>query len=119
MCLYCICFVPADRPITYLYNTFHYYESKLRERPNLKRRLVVAVIVSQQDIRPTNWALTEEYRQYLSRPPEDIAWNPGLSYYTALVRRLVHSILFLHTCFIIPLVVEKSPALLSFLVFIW
>ncbi|KAK4327235.1 hypothetical protein Pmani_002291 [Petrolisthes manimaculis] len=81
-----------DRPITYLYNTFHYYESKLRERPNLKRRLVVAVIMSQQEIRPTNWALTEAYRQYLTRPPEDIAWNPGLSYYTALVRRLVHTI---------------------------
>ncbi|XP_042237503.1 mediator of RNA polymerase II transcription subunit 23-like [Homarus americanus] len=80
-----------DRPITYLYNTFHYYENKLRERPNLKRRLVVAVIMSQQEIRPQGWALTEAYRQYLARPQEDIAWNPALSYYTALVRRLVNT----------------------------
>lgn len=80
-----------DRPITYLYNTFHYYENKLRERPNLKRRLVAAVIMSQQEIRPPGWALTEAYRQYLSRPAEDIGWNPGLSYYTALVRRLVNT----------------------------
>lgn len=80
-----------DRPITYLYNTFHYYENKLRERPNLKRRLVVAVIMSQQEIRPQGWALTEAYRQYLARPPDDIVWNPGLSYYTALVRRLVNT----------------------------
>lgn len=84
----------SDRPITYLYNTLHYYENKLRERPNLKRRLVVAVIMSQQEIRPQGWALTEAYRQYLARPPDDITWNPELSYYTALVRRLVNSILF-------------------------
>ncbi|XP_037789098.1 mediator of RNA polymerase II transcription subunit 23-like isoform X2 [Penaeus monodon] len=80
-----------DRPITYLYNTFHYYENKLRERPNLKRRLVVAVIMSQQEIHPQGWALTEAYHQYLARPPDDIAWNPDLSYYTSLVRRLVHT----------------------------
>ncbi|XP_063877362.1 mediator of RNA polymerase II transcription subunit 23-like [Scylla paramamosain] len=80
-----------DRPITYLYNTLHYYENKLRERPNLKRRLVVAVIMSQQEIRPQGWALTEAYRQYLARPPDDITWNPELSYYTALVRRLVNT----------------------------
>lgn len=80
-----------DRPITYLYNTFHYYESKLRERPNLKRRLVVAVIMSQQEIRPPGWALTEAYKQYLARPADDIVWNPGLPYYTALVKRLVNT----------------------------
>ncbi|XP_064096367.1 mediator of RNA polymerase II transcription subunit 23-like [Macrobrachium nipponense] len=84
-----------DRPITYLYNTFHYYESKLRERPNLKRRLVVAVIMSQQEIRPPGWALTEAYKQYLGRSADDIVWNPGLPYYTALVKRLVNSILYL------------------------
>lgn len=27
-----------DRPVTYLYNTLHYYESKLRDRPPLKRK---------------------------------------------------------------------------------
>lgn len=29
-----------DRPITYLYNTLHFYERKLRDRPALKKTLV-------------------------------------------------------------------------------
>lgn len=48
-----------DRPITYLYNTLHYYEHKLRDRPSLKRKLVGAVILSQE--KEKNWALTEQY----------------------------------------------------------
>lgn len=30
-----------ERPITYLYNTLFYYEQKLRDRPLLKRKLVI------------------------------------------------------------------------------
>ncbi|CAL4068022.1 unnamed protein product, partial [Meganyctiphanes norvegica] len=83
-----------DRPITYLYNTFHYYESKLRELPSLKRRLVMAVIVSQQECHPSGWALTEPYQKYLTFPQEDTQplWTPNLSYYTDIVKRLVNTI---------------------------
>ncbi len=34
----------TDRPVTYLYNTLHYYERKLRDKPALKRKLVQAII---------------------------------------------------------------------------
>lgn len=30
----------VDRPVTYLYNTLHFYERKLRDRPALKKYLV-------------------------------------------------------------------------------
>jgi hypothetical protein len=33
-----------DRPVTYLYNTLHYYEKKLKDRPLIKRKLVHAII---------------------------------------------------------------------------
>jgi mediator of RNA polymerase II transcription subunit 23 len=36
----------ADRPVTYLYNTLHYYERHLRERTSLKRKLVHAIMSS-------------------------------------------------------------------------
>ena len=76
-----------DHPITYLYNTLHYYETRLRESPKLKRQLVAAVVGN--SVRPAGWALTEEY---LATPPEDVTWTPGLSYYTALIRRLVKAV---------------------------
>ena len=32
-----------DRPITFLYNTLHYYEQCLRDKPALKKKLVGAI----------------------------------------------------------------------------
>ena len=32
-----------DRPITYLYNTLHYYERRVRDRPSLKRKLISSI----------------------------------------------------------------------------
>ncbi|MEQ2188391.1 Mediator of RNA polymerase II transcription subunit 23, partial [Goodea atripinnis] len=40
------CLLCADRPVTYLYNTLHYYERHLRDRTNLKRKLVHAIMSS-------------------------------------------------------------------------
>ena len=34
----------TDRPMTYLYNTLHYYEKRLKDRPPLKKKLVSAII---------------------------------------------------------------------------
>ena len=33
-----------DRPITYLYNTYHFYEATLRDKILLKRKLVSNII---------------------------------------------------------------------------
>ncbi|XP_053676099.1 mediator of RNA polymerase II transcription subunit 23 [Anopheles nili] len=78
-----------DRPITYLYNTLHYYERKLRDRPQLKKRLVGTVVGSLKDVRPENWALTEAYQAYImTKETDNVNWVPELSYYVNLVRRM-------------------------------
>ncbi|XP_055535725.1 mediator of RNA polymerase II transcription subunit 23 [Wyeomyia smithii] len=81
-----------DRPITYLYNTLHYYERRLRDRPQLKKRLVGTVIGSLKDVRPDNWALTEQYQSYMLKKDETITWIPELTYYIHLVRRMQDTI---------------------------
>lgn len=88
-----------DRPITYLYNTLHYYERKLRDRPSMKKKLVGAIINSMKDVRPANWALTEPYQKHyiqyqLPDQPisNEILWNPDITYYINLVKRLIDTI---------------------------
>lgn len=86
-----------DRPVTYLYNTLHYYERKIRDSPPLKRRLVSAILGSLKDIRPPNWALSESYQSFMLKPEnEAVLWIPELSYYISLVKRMVESILFIY-----------------------
>lgn len=74
-----------DRPVTYLYNTLHYYESKLRDRPPLKRRLVAAVLGNLKEI------LSEPYQNYLGRSADEV-WIPELDYYVQLVKRVVDTL---------------------------
>lgn len=82
-----------ERPITYVYHTLHYYETKLRERPVLKKRLVAAITDSFAGLRPDNWALTIDYQlKYVKQPDaEAIAWKPDIKYYMSLFRRFVGS----------------------------
>lgn len=90
-----------DRPITYLYNTLFYYELKLRDRPLLKRMIVGTIVQSLSSVREKNWALTEQYQLYVkNQMPEEsptsiasniVKWKPDLSYYMALVKRLIES----------------------------
>lgn len=77
---------PTDRPITYLFNTLHFYEKMLRDRKSLKKKLVSLVIGSLDGVRPKYWALSEQYLQNT-----DMAWNPDLTYYTSLIKRLADS----------------------------
>ncbi|KAL4235920.1 Mediator of RNA polymerase II transcription subunit 23 [Mactra antiquata] len=78
-----------DRPLTYLYNTLHYYDSKLSNRPSLKRKLVGAIIRAHQDIHPKNWCLTENYQLYLQMSADATNWTPEQDYYIQLIGRLV------------------------------
>ncbi|XP_043923926.1 mediator of RNA polymerase II transcription subunit 23 [Protopterus annectens] len=78
-----------DRPITYLYNTLHYYEMHLRDRPGLKRKLVHAIIGSLKDNRPQGWCLSEIYLKCAMTPREDNPWFPDDMYYCKLIGRLV------------------------------
>lgn len=84
-----------ERPITYLYNTLHFYEQKLKDRPATKRRLVTAVVGSFKDVRPSNWAMTEAFMAYSLKPSDDPAtnsWSPDLDYYIKLLSRLVDTL---------------------------
>lgn len=80
----------ADRPVTYLYNTLHYYEKKLRTLPLLKRKLVSSVLGNIADS-SRGWDLSEPYIQYMQTQPDK--WAPELDYYVKLVKRIVESIL--------------------------
>lgn len=78
-----------DQPITFLYNTLHYYEPKLRNKPLIKKKLVSAVLNPFREIRSKDWALSEDYLNYIS---SNLDWNPSLEYYMKLVGRLVDTI---------------------------
>lgn len=116
--------------MTYLYNTLHYYESKLRDRPALKRRLVYAVLGSLCETRVC-WTLSESYQRYnvqlpsstnsssinasadVSVTPSAPLWVPDLEYYVMLVKRITDSILlklknFFHRLLIISTTREFS-----------
>ncbi|XP_055939318.1 mediator of RNA polymerase II transcription subunit 23-like isoform X2 [Argiope bruennichi] len=81
-----------DRPLTYLYNTLHYYEQKLRDRPPLKKKLVSAIIGSLKDIRPEGWALSEGYLAYVNDTSDELNWIPDHEYYVKLIGRLVETL---------------------------
>ncbi|XP_036269373.1 mediator of RNA polymerase II transcription subunit 23 isoform X6 [Pipistrellus kuhlii] len=78
-----------DRPVTYLYNTLHYYEMHLRDRAFLKRKLVHAIIGSLKDNRPQGWCLSDTYLKCAMNAREDNPWVPDDSYYCRLIGRLV------------------------------
>ncbi|XP_014226928.1 mediator of RNA polymerase II transcription subunit 23-like [Trichogramma pretiosum] len=81
-----------DRPITYLYNTLHYYEKRLIDNPNLKRRLVSAIMESRESRIP-GFFLTEPYQKYIGQAAiDDSPWVPELDYYVRLVQRLMKTI---------------------------
>jgi len=79
--------------VTYLYNTLHYYETHLRERTNLKRKLVHAIIGSLKDNRPLGWCLSDTYLKCAMNPREENPWVPDDTYYCKLIGRLVDNIL--------------------------
>ncbi|XP_068748521.1 mediator of RNA polymerase II transcription subunit 23-like [Montipora capricornis] len=80
-----------DRPVTFLYNTLHYYEHCLRDKPSLKKKLVGAIIGAQKDVHPTGWCLSKGYLDYLSNS-EETPWTPDMEYYCNVIGRLVDTI---------------------------
>ncbi|KAF3849726.1 hypothetical protein F7725_019445 [Dissostichus mawsoni] len=78
----------VNRPVTYLYNTLHYYERHLRDRTNLKRKLVHAIMSSLKDNRTPGWCLSETYLKFGMNPREDNVWIPDDTYYCKLIGRL-------------------------------
>ncbi|KAM7340716.1 hypothetical protein ACRRTK_001331 [Alexandromys fortis] len=95
-----------DRPVTYLYNTLHYYEMCLRNRDHLKRKLVHAIIGSLKDNRPQGWCLSDTYLKHAMNAREDNPWVPEDSYYCKLIGRLNSQIVF---ALILAPMAGKSP----------
>lgn len=73
-----------------MYNTLHYYERVLRDRPTLKRKLVSAVLGNTTE-GSKGWSLSEPYLAYMQQQLE--SWTPELDYYVKLIKRIVESIL--------------------------
>lgn len=84
-------FIFLDRPVTYLYNTLHYYQNRLRDKPTFKKKLVSTTLGALRDIKPANWALSDQYQAYLQNTAEDISWTPDSDYYAGLINRFVDS----------------------------
>jgi len=79
-----------DKPITYLYNTLHYYENILRNRPSLRRLIVSLVDQALKDVRPPNWAFTQEIcSKHITTEEPDESWRPGPDYFFNIVGRMV------------------------------
>ncbi len=68
-----------SRPVTFLYNTLHYYERRARERPSLRRKLVSSITGALADVRPRNWCLSQDYLDYLAEDQEGGGAGGGAS----------------------------------------
>lgn len=83
-----------DKPLTYLYNTLHYYDSQLPL--TLKKKVTSSIIGAFNDIRPPTWCLSEPFLQYLngsmSNKDSQDEWNPGPEYYRKVIGRLVDTL---------------------------
>lgn len=83
------------KPLTYLYNTLHYYDSQLPFP--LKRKLTATIVGAFNDIRPPCWCLSETYTQYLQRSNSfsdqtTEEWVPNYDYFRSLIGRLVETL---------------------------
>nr|XP_027200115.1 mediator of RNA polymerase II transcription subunit 23-like [Dermatophagoides pteronyssinus] len=78
-------------PITFLYNTLHYYEINLKEKTKLKKKLVFTIINAFKDFRPKNWSISEPFMNYCQKN-NDEEWNPGSEYFKFLVGRFVDTL---------------------------
>lgn len=53
---------------------------------------VGAIIGSLSDIRPANWALSEQYQTFVQKADiENAPWQPDIAYYILHVRRIADS----------------------------
>ena len=52
-----------QRPMTYLYNTLHYYEDRLRDRAALRKKIVASITDTLKEVRPVGWTLTQEIQE--------------------------------------------------------
>jgi len=79
-----------DKPITYLYNTLHYYQAILTTRPSLRRLIVSLIDEALKDVRPANWAFTQEIKaKYITTEDPDETWRPSPEYFYNIVGRMV------------------------------
>ncbi|OQR66851.1 mediator of RNA polymerase II transcription subunit 23-like [Tropilaelaps mercedesae] len=72
-----------DRPLTYLYNTLHYYESKLRDRFGLRIKLVSAITARMNEYPLSNYfrqlIVHQQQQQPQQQSPQDQQARPGES----------------------------------------
>lgn len=85
-----------DRPLTYLYNTLHYYHAQLPHP--LKRKLTSTIVNAHNEIKPAKWCLSDAFSQYLQKHASAASnqqveeWAPTQDYYRKLIGRLVQAL---------------------------
>lgn len=81
-----------EKPLTYLYETLHYYDSQLPAY--LKRKLTSTIVFSLDDLKPHNWCLSESFTQFLQRANNNNQeeWQPSQDYFMKLIGRLVETL---------------------------
>lgn len=83
-----------DKPLTYLYNTLHYYDYQLPL--NLKKKLTSSIEGAFSEIRPQSWCFSDQFLAYLkgnlaNKDPQE-EWSPGPDYYRRTIGRLVDTL---------------------------
>jgi len=98
-----------DKPMCYLYNTFHYYEALMRDRPKLKKTIVANIYGDKnyflqclkksfhtealKEVRPENWCFSSDFASFLESKDVEEEWQPKGDYYAKLVARMAGSLM--------------------------
>lgn len=72
---------------------------KVRDKPSLKRRLILAVLGSSLENKAPGFGLSEKAQVYMQESAENL--NPELNYYMWLIQRICDSIL-RHMLMVLP-----------------
>lgn len=82
-----------DKPLTYLYETLHYYDTQIPSY--LKKKLTATIVLTLSEMKPANWCLSESLLNYLrpndpnNQQMKQDDWVPNSDYYVNLIGRLV------------------------------
>ncbi|OWA51923.1 Mediator of RNA polymerase II transcription subunit 23 [Hypsibius exemplaris] len=80
-----------DRPVTFLWQTFHFYDNLLKDNLAIRRKLMKAVVGFKAEHYPPNFYFTAQYEAYLTATTPDATPSMPIDYFHHLLARL-------HTC---------------------
>ncbi|XP_047129297.1 mediator of RNA polymerase II transcription subunit 23 isoform X1 [Hydra vulgaris] len=79
-----------EQPITYLYNTLHYYEKKLKENAIIKRKLMLSICTSSGNL--LDGIFSTEIIEFINK--ESDTWVPNIDYFVELFQKFITATFF-------------------------